>query len=180
MNMNRREMVLAIAIAVIIGGWALLSWVIDPAVAAFSAIDQEAKQLEQDLLAAQTVVESEAIILRRWAGYKKAGLSRSLEDADAQTSGAILAWAEDAGFKQVNLSDGKAKTDREEPFGQISYTLQTAGTLSQIYDLLWAIDEAPFPLSMEKCVINLQNDKDQQLQLSLTVSTLFTPGEEIR
>lgn len=180
MSMNRRELTLAIIVAVTIGGWALLSWVIDPAIAAFSEVQQESEQLEKDLSAAKNIVDNEATILRRWAGYEKAGLARSLEDADAQTSGTILTWAEDAGFKQVNLSDGKAKTDDEQPFGQISYTLQTAGTLSQIYDLLWSIQESPFPLSMEKCVIDLQNDKDQRLQLSLTVSTLFTPAEETR
>ena len=180
MNMSRREATLAIVIAVIVGGLALNAWVINPALAAFSEIKQEAGQLEKDLDAAQTVIANEPTIMRRWASYKKAGLTRSLEDADAETSGALLTWAEQAGFKQVNLSDGKAKQDEEQPFGALSYTLQTAGTISQIYEFLWVIHESPFPLAMEKCVIDLQNDEDQQLQLSLTVSTLFTPAPEQR
>lgn len=173
MNMTKRESTLAVIIAVSLGGWALLTWVIDPVLAAFDQVDQDTMELEQDLLAARTLVDNELKIRKRWTGYEKAGLSRSLESADAQTGGALLTWAEDAGFKQINLSDGKARSDDELPFSEIQYTLQTEGSLKQVYDLLWSVRVAPFPLKMDKCVIDLRNGEDEQLQLSLTVSTLF-------
>lgn len=178
--MNKRESILAGIIAVALGGWALLSWVIDPALAAFDEVAQETEQLERDLRDAKDLVDSEAKILGRWSEYEKAGLSRTLEEADAETGRALFAWAEDAGFRQINLSDGKSKTDAELPFGQLSYTMQSTGTLSQIVDLLWAIRRTSLPLKVEKCVIDLKNNQSEDLQLSLTVSTLFTPEEQTR
>jgi hypothetical protein len=178
--MSKREAILAGIIAVSLGGWALLSWVIDPALAAFDEVAQETKQLEQDLNAAKVMVDSETKILGRWSSYEKAGLSRTLEQADAETGRALFAWAENAGFKQINLSDGKPKTDDELPFAELSYTMQSTGKLSQIVDLLWAIRSSSLPLKVEKCVIDLKNNKSDDLQLSLTVSTLFTPEEASR
>ena len=178
--MSRRESLLLIIIVVALGGWALLSWVIDPALAAYDAVKQETAQLEKDLNTAKVLVDSEATILGRWSGYEKAGLSRSLEEADAETGRALFTWAEKAGFKQINLSDGKSTTDDEQPFGELSYTLQSTGKLSQIVELMWAIRRSSLPLKIEKCVIDLKNNKDDDLQLSLTVSTLYTPEEDAR
>lgn len=178
--MSKRESILAGIIVAALGGWALLAWVIDPALAAFDEVKQEAKQLEKDLNKAKILVDSEAKILGRWSGYEKAGLSRTLEQADAETGRALFAWAEDTGVKQVNLSDGKSKTDSEMPFGELSYTLQSTGQLGQIVDLLWAIRRSSLPLKVEKCVIDLKNNKGEELQLSLTVSTLYTPEEQTR
>ena len=175
MNMNRRETMLALAVGLIIGGWVLLTWVIDPALAAFSAVDEQTQQLEQDLSQARTLVDNEQKIQRRWVGYERAGLSRSLEEADAQTGGALFAWAEEAGFDKINLSDGRARTDDEKPFGEITYTLQTSGTLKQVCDLLWSVRRSPFPLRLEKSVVDLRGGESEVLSVSLTVSTLFTP-----
>lgn len=175
MNMNKREAVLALVVALIVGGWALMSWVVKPAMAAFDEVGEEAAVLEQDLAKARALVDAEAKIRRQWLGYERAGLSRSLEQADAQTGAALFVWAEDAGFDKVNLSDGKAKIDDEQPFGELSYTLQTTGSLREIYNLLWSVRESPFPLRMDKCVIDLQRGEGVQLQISLTVSTLFNP-----
>lgn len=173
--MSKREKFLALAVALIVGGFALLNWVIDPALAAFAEVDAEAAQLEQELTQARALVESESTIRKQWAGYQKAGLKRSLEQADAQTGRALLVWAEDARLTKVRLSDGKAKTDDEQPFGTLSYTMQAAGRLSQICNLFYAVLESPFPLKIEKCVIDVQNNDSEELQLSITVSTLFTP-----
>lgn len=178
--MNQREKILAGIIVVALGGWALLAWVIDPALAAFDAVDQETMQLEQELNEAKALVDSEAKILGRWSGYQKAGLTRSLEQADAETGRALFAWAEAAGFTQINLSDGKPTTDDEMPFGELSYTLQSTGELSQIVDLLWSIRRSSLPLKVEKCVIDLKSNQGEELQLSLSVSTLFTPKEKTR
>lgn len=173
--MSTREKALALAVAIIVGGFALLNWVIDPALAAFENVDTQAEQLEQDLIRARALVDSESKIRKQWGGYEKAGLARSLEQADAETGRAILVWAEDARLTKVKLSDGKDKIDDEQPFGELSYTLQAAGRLSQICELFYTILESPFPLRIEKCVIDVQNNDGDNLQLSLTVTTLFTP-----
>ena len=178
MNMTKRESTLTLIIVLALGGWALLVWVIDPVLAAFEQVDQDTLELEQELLAARTLVDYEMKIRKRWSGYQKAGLSRTLEAADAETGGALLAWAEDAGFKQTNLSDGRARSDKEMPFSELQYTLQSQGSLEQICDLLWSVRAAPFPLKMDKCVIDLRNGENNQLQLSLTVSTLFRSETE--
>lgn len=173
--MSSREKILALGIALIVGGWLLLTWVIDPAFAAFAEIDQEAEQLEKELSLAQSLVDNESKIRKHWAGYEKAGLARSMQQADAETGGALLAWADDAGLSKVKLSDGKDKIDDEKPFGEIRYTVQATGKLDRVYQLLWSIRQSPFPMRIEKCVIDVQNNDDEKLQLSLTVSTLFTP-----
>lgn len=174
--MSKRESILALIIVAVLGGWGLLVWVIDPALAAYSAVQDETKQLEKELENARVLTDSEQTIRRRWSEYEKAGLSRTMENADAETGGALFVWAEEAGFKKINLSDGRSRQDDELPFGELSYTLQTSGSLNQICDLLWAIRQSPFPLKIEKCVIDLRNDQSQELQLSLSVSTLYTPG----
>lgn len=173
--MNQREKALALVIALFVGGWLLWSFVVSPVSAAFDAVDQEAEEVQADLDMARTFVDSEAKIRKRWVGYQRAGLARTLEEADAQTGRALFTWAEDAGFARLNLSDGKTRTDAEKPFGELSYTLQTTGKMSQVYELLWAVREAPFPLRVEKCVIDLKSGDEDQLDLSLSVSTLFTP-----
>lgn len=173
--MSKREKILALGVALIVGGWLLLTWVIDPAFAAFADIDEQTEQLKQELSLARSLVDNESKIRKGWAGYEKAGLSRSMEAADAETGRALLAWADEAGLSKVKLSDGKDKVDDEQPFGELRYTVQTAGKLEQIYKLLWSIHQSPFPLRVEKCVIDVQNNDGENLQLSLSVSTLFKP-----
>lgn len=177
--MNQREKMLAIAVVVVLGGLALMSWVINPALAAYNAVGEEAKQLQTDLKTARAVVDNEAKILERWSGFEKAGLARTRDQADAETSGALLIWAEKAGFdpKEVNLTNDKPKIDEEKPFAELSYTFNGQGKMSQIFDLLWSIHHAPFPLRIEKSVIDLRNDKSEVLQITLTVTTLYTSKE---
>ncbi len=179
--MNTREKTLAIVIAVIAFGWAMMSWVIDPALAAFDELGQESEQLEQELSRARAIVDNEQKILRRWAGYRKAGLSRSRDEADAETSRALYAWAEEAGFDPrtgINLTNDKPKVDEDKPFAELSYTMNAQGTFAQVYEMLWSIRQSPFPLRLEKCVIDLRNEENEQMQLTLIVTTLFTPDEE--
>jgi hypothetical protein len=173
--MTKRESTLALIVVLSLGGWILLTWVIDPVLAAFEKVDEDALQLEQELSVARTLVDNESTIRKRWAGYEKAGLARTLDAADGQTGGALLAWAEQAGFTQINLSDGRARSDDDMPFGRLQYTLQTEGSLEQVCDLLWSVRLAPFPLKIDKCVIDLRSGENADLQLSLTVSTLFQP-----
>ncbi len=177
--MNKREKMLAVAVVAVLGGLALLNWVIDPALAAFDAVGVQAEQIKNDLKDARVLVDSEAKILQRWTGYEKAGLDRSRDEADAQTSGALLIWAEKAGFdpKEVNLTNDKPKVDDDKPFAELSYTLNAQGKLSQVFDLLWSVDHSPFPLRMQKCVIDLRNDKSEALQVTLTVTTLYKSQE---
>lgn len=171
--MSGREKLWAILIAGIVVGYGLWSFAVEPVVAAFDQIETEAASLEQDLIRARALVDNEAKLRKRMVGYERAGLSRTLNQADAQTGGALLAWAEQAGLEKINLSDAKAKADKDKPFGELIYTLQTAGSLQQVYDLLWSLKQSPFAIRVEKCVIDLRNDQSDQLQLSLTVSTLF-------
>jgi len=174
--MNRRETILAAAVGTIVVGWVLLAWVIDPVLAAFDEVDEQTRELEQELATARALMDSEQAIRGRWGGYQQAGLSRTVEEADAQTAGALLAWAEDAGFTQTTLSDGRVREDDEQPFSSLNYSLQTSGRLEQVCDLLWAIHRAPFPLRIDKCVVDMRNDQSDELQLSLAVSTLVSTG----
>lgn len=176
--MNRRETILATAVGTIVVGWVLLAWVIDPVLAAFDEVDEQTRELEQELSTARALVDSEQAIRERWGGYQQAGLSRTVGEADAQTAGALLAWAEDAGFEQTTLSDGRVREDDEQPFAALNYSLQTSGRLEQVCDLLWAIHRAPFPLQIEKCVVDMRNDQSDELQLSLAVSTLVSTDPE--
>lgn len=173
--MNKREKMLALIVALVVGGWALLNWVVDPLLAGFDTVKEESAQIEQDLSLAQTLVDNDTKIRKQWKGYEQAGLARSLELADSESRRAILVWADKAHLSKVKLSDGKEKTDDDKPFGELTYTIQATGKLGQIYDLLTSVHESPFPLRIEKCIIDVQNSDGENLQLSLTVSTLFTP-----
>ena len=171
--MNQRERTLGIVIVGLLGGLALWSWGIKPVFAEFDRLDKQADTLEQDLKIARNLVNNEAKYRTQWLGYERAGLSHTLEEADALTSGSLLSWAEDAGLDKVNLTDGDDRLQRDKPYGELVYTLQTAGQLREISDLLWSIRHSPFPLRIEKCVLDQRNPEAEQMQMVLTVSTLF-------
>jgi|GEM_PF-2365301 len=175
--MNKREKILASTVGAFVLGWAMLNLVYDPMMTAFDAVKQESQELEQQLIQAHALVDSESTILRRWAGYEKSGLSRTRDFADVEASSSLLAWAERAGFdpKEVILTNDKTKIDQEQFFAQLSYTLSAQGSLKQIYQMLWSIRQSPFPLRLEKFVISIRNDSSESLQFTMTVSTLFTP-----
>eukprot|EP00752_Nemacystus_decipiens_P014029 g12465.t1 len=136
MKMQRSDMLLQINRGSVRPAGGSSTWIDFPI--SFNEVDSQAEALEQELSAAKALIESEHKVRQRWAGYEKAGLSRTLEEADAQTGAALFTWAEEAGFKKINLSDGRSRQDDEMPFGELSYTLQTSGSLDQICDLLWA------------------------------------------
>ena len=176
--MNPRERILTIMIALLLGGLILWMWGVQPMLATFTQLDEEVDSLERELKVARKLVDNETKLRSQWLGYERAGMSRSLEEADAQASGALLTWAEDAGFEKVNLSDGDDRIDRDQPYGEIVYTLQTAGQLRGVSELLWSIRHSPFPLRVEKCVLDQRNPEAKELQIALTVSTLFSAAPQ--
>lgn len=177
--MSIREKILALVVVLALGGWVIMGWVVDPALQAFDSMNEESERIEQELLLARSTVANASEIRRKWASYEKAGLRRSQESADAEAGRSLLVWAESARLNKVKLSDAKGKKDDDKPFGELSYTLNASGELSQVCDLIYSILESPFPLCIEKCVIDVQNSDGENLQLSLVVTTLFTPEDDL-
>jgi len=178
--MTSRERLLAILTGITVTFGALAYFVIFPLLASYDQMNQDAAQMQSKLDEANVILDLQTHIENRWESYQNAGLNSDEELATGRAMGFITNECDAVGINSPRIRYGNARSlarrGEENGFYEITYTLTGSGDLASIQALLWAIDHASFPLRIAKCEIRSNNQRSNELTLTLELSTIFHPA----
>ena len=168
--MNRRELILALAVAGLIVFFAVDRLVIAPLTEGYAAMNEQADQLQSDLTEAQVMVRSADKIEKRWRDYRKAGLASAIDAARIRVQVQVSAWSAETGLQVSTLSSGRVVPG--DTYDRMTFALTGSGSLQQIRDFLYDLQSANFPLRVTDCTITRRSDESDTLSVTLQLSTI--------
>lgn len=176
--MSKRETTLAIAIAamlVLLAGYALVAV---PIMNAFDRVAKETAELETQVNEARVLIDNQRTIEGRWASYRTAGLRVDQFDARRRTQESITQWSAASRLSITNLeASGEASRDDDNPFEEITFRLSAKGSILALQRFLEHVSASPFPLRITDCSISNRREGSEELDLSLTLTTIIQPED---
>lgn len=165
--MKPREKLLALltGLAVVLF---IIFTVVEPKIrASFETLAKDTEAAQKKLTDARVLVDSQNKIDRDWAEYRNA----SLPDRDPdQALRIITQWAREAG---LSLPDGQTgRLVEGERFDMHPFTFSAQGTMRSVEQFLWSVQTSPIPLRVVSCSIRSRDEGKDQLDLSLTLTTI--------
>jgi len=167
--MSARESLLALAVAVMLLVLVVFMFLLPPIESAFARVNEEADALELSLIEDRAAIANQKAIEDRWQSYRLSGLNLAEDDARIEVQKRLNQWSMDAGVDLPSIMD--MRTVPGERFVEVGFVVTAHGDLEGIQKMLFLIRQADLPLRIRKCSIESRRDGDDQLTLSITLST---------
>lgn len=173
MKLSKRERIIAIVAAAVVGLLALDRFVLTPW---FDARTQLASQLETaraEAARAEQVFDNLRRANRRWADLAGDTLHVEASAAEGQLLNALRDWADDSG-----LTLSAVRPDRgagTHGFERITIRASGAGGMRQVSRFLWRLHTTDIPARLDEMQIAARRPGTDDLTLQFAVSTIYLP-----
>ena len=167
MQSKRRETLLKIAVAAIVGLWLLDRVVLSPAITHWKKQSERIATLREEVQRGRGLVERERSIRARWAEMFRTDLPDDPSSAESEVFKSIARWAQQSRVSFTSLSP-----DWREHEGYDTYECEAKaiGDQASLARLLYEIEADPLPAHVQNCEISAQNAQGKQLLLTLRFS----------
>lgn len=170
--MQKRERLLAAAVAVMLGGWLIDSVVLQPTLAWFAAVDKQTAIARQEVGEAQALIDRQARIMADWRARHAAGLIDDEDQARFNLQRTLESAAQGSGFTIAAVSAGQMiPANQDQVYDLLRLTVSGHGALIQVQGFVAAIEVARMPLSIERSEWSSGDARKDQLDVALTLST---------
>lgn len=170
--MQKRERLLAGAIAVMLGGWLIDSVVVQPSLAWFALVDKQTTTARQEVGEAKALIDRQARILADWRARHAAGLVDDEDQARFRLQRTLQSAAQGSGFTIAAVSAGQMiPANQDQVYDLLRLTVSGHGALAQVQGFVGAIEAAAMPLSIERSEWSAGDARKDLLDVALTLST---------
>ena len=170
--MQKRERLLAIGVALLVGGWAVDAMLVEPGLAWLAALRAEARSAAADAAEAGLLVDRSKQIMDRWRSWHASGV---LDDEDAarfRAQQAVAGAARGSSCTIDTLGGGqRVLAAQGQTYDLLRLTVSGQGSLAEVQGFIAALESAPQPLRIERCELAARDPRKDSLDLSLTLST---------
>ena len=178
--MQKRERLLAGAVAVLVGGWLIDSVVVQPTLAWFAATDKETQTATREAGEAGVLIDRQARILADWRARHAAGLVDNEDQARFRLQRTLQDAAKASGFTISSVGGGQlVPATQEQVYDLLRLSVSGHGALEQVQRFVAALEGAAMPLKIERCELSSGDARKDALDAALTLSTRLV-GENAR
>ena len=178
MRSSRRERIILTVTLILVGLYALDSWVLTPLMARNAELGRQLERLEADLLANQNKIRKRRALARKWSDWVKSSLKQEASETESQILNAVRSWAHDAGIKLVSIQPERPSQKGE--LREIRFQASANGSYASLVRFLYLLESTDVPVRTQNVelrpVRGADSDSDR-LVLSLRFSTLYRVPE---
>jgi len=171
MNINKRQQVLAIAAAAIVGFFVLDKLVITPLTRSWKERSITIADLRKSIVQGHATLDREQITRRRWNEMRKNTLPFGASVAEQEMLGAFDRWSRDSGISVSSIKP-QWKRGTTDDYSVLECRVDAAGNLSTLTRFLYDVEHSPLALKIESVELAARDNNGQQLALGLLVSGL--------
>ena len=171
--MNKRERMLTVVIALLVGYFVVDRLLVVPLTARFAALDEQVVAARQRYEAARVLVDNAQVLRDRWQAYQQVGLAAEESVVRIRVQQNLTDWSRQAGFDLTTCT--ASRTIKGERFSEVHFIARGTGSLRSVVQLLASVHTSPFPLRILSCDLVSRDEKLDVLTLGLTVSTICMP-----
>lgn len=178
--MQKRERLLAGAVAVLVGGWLVDSVVVQPTLAWFAATEKETQAATREAGEAGVLIDRQARILADWRARHAAGLIDNEDQARFRLQRTLQDAAKASGFTISSVGGGQlVPAAQDQVYDLLRLSVSGHGALEQVQRFVAALEGAAMPLKIERCELSSGDARKDALDAALTLSTRLV-GENAR
>jgi hypothetical protein len=175
--LNQREKKIAIILGVILGGYAVYAYAIDPYMSAVNEVHKNQAAATSQINAAHHLFLNRKSVSDEWKTMMANGLETTPSAAELRVLPEITQWAENLG---VHIDSHKTDSPNQSgDFQQMRITVTGNGTITNISHLIFDIETSKLPVQISDCrIFSKKADGSDDLDFQLSVSTLiFAPPQ---
>lgn len=177
--LNKREKTMAVVVAAIIGLVVVYSFVIEPYFDARSDAQASFDKADTALHNADILFRREKKLRPVWTTLTANGLTSAPADAQQQLRTSLLTWIQESGVTLSNLTPDLPMPEKEKQFIRVGVKLSVTGPMSALAKLMYRLETAKIPLNVEDMQISQRKEAADDLQVTLSLSTLcLAPPED--
>ncbi|HEX3132090.1 MAG TPA: hypothetical protein VHX44_00740 [Planctomycetota bacterium] len=170
--MQKRERLLAGAIALLVGGWLLDSVVVQPSLAWFAAVDKDTRAARREIGEAKVLIDRQGRILGDWRSRHAAGLIDDEDQARFRMQRTLQNAAQTSGFAIASVGGGQLiPAAQEQAYDLLRLTVSGHGTLDQVQRFVATLESASMPLKLERSELSSGDSRKDGLDAAFTLST---------
>lgn len=172
MNNQRRQFLLKVSAAAVVGLFLLDHFVIEPALQGWSDQNARITALREKVQRGRQLCEREAALRERWAGMLRANLPSDPSETDhsAAENVAIKAvgrWVRDSQINLNSLTPNPQWQTREEGFETYECRVAATGTQAALGRFLYELEsDSSVPVNLEECELTTRDPRGSQLTLT--------------
>jgi len=170
--MQKRERLLAGAVALLIGGWLVDSVMLQPSLAWFAAMDKDTQAATREVGEANVLIDRQARILADWRGRHAAGLVDDEDQARFRLQRTLQDAAKTSGFTIASVGGGQlVAATQEQVYDLLRLSVSGHGSLEQVQRFVATLESAAQPLRIERAELSSGDARKDVLDAALTLST---------
>ena len=181
MVLNKREKSIAIALVAVVGLVLVYNFGIEKYWDARTQAVAERDTAEQKLRQADNLMLREKKLRPVWSQLISNGLTATPSDAQAQLLNSMNTWVQESGIALSSMHPERLPTapEKDKQFIRVGVKLAGSGPMSAVAKLMFRLETAKIPLNVEDMQINQRKDGADDLQITVTLSTLcLAPGAD--
>ncbi len=169
---SQRERFLVAITALVLGAFALDSFILTPLVRAASELRQEQEALEAQLLANQNTMRKRKKSARQWSTWVRSGLKRDPSDAEAQILNAVHTWSGEAGIMLISFQPERPAQKGE--LREIRFHATANGSYDSLIRFLYSVEQSGIPVRVQRLELRpVKGDDRHRMVMDLRFSTLY-------
>ena len=175
MVLSKRERIILMITALVVGALVVDKLVLGPATNRLDAMKIEREQLLAQVNEAQSLFERQRVLAPRY----RAMLSDDFRD-DKEAESRILRvlddWSEESTLTLSSVKPERVASD--QGLKEMTFVVAGKGTLRAVAQFLWRIETAAYPLKVKSMQLGSANEAGDSMSLQLRLSALYLDSEE--
>jgi len=168
MRSNRRETVLKVAVAALVGLFILDRALISPAIAGWKTQSERIADLRVKVNRGRQLMERERAIRDRWAEMHRTDLAEEGSAAENEVFKAVARWGRESRISFTSLTPQWRHHD--EGYDTFECRASATGDQDSLGRLIYEIESDPLPAHLQECELAARDAQGRQLNLTLRVS----------
>jgi hypothetical protein len=182
-TLSKRERFIGIAVAAVVGYFALDRIAISPLMAQREELLGKINDAELDLARGKSLIASKRTLDRQLSENVARGLTQDPSTAQSQLLNNVLAWAQESGLTVSSLKPNPAPQavpkvggkpgEKEKAFLKLTCRATMAGSMQEAGRFMFRLQTSSIPVRITDVTINSKKEGTDDLELTLGLSTIF-------
>jgi hypothetical protein len=176
MRSNRRETILKIVVAAVVGLFILDRAIISPAIARWKSQSERIADLRVKVNRGRQLMEREHAIRSRWDEMHRTDLADEGSAAENEVFKAIGRWGRESRISFTSLTPQWRHHD--EGYDTFECRASATGDQDALGRLIYEIESDPLPAHLQECELTARDAQGRQINLTLRVSFMRLAAAE--
>lgn len=171
MTLSKREKMIAVVTATVVGLLILNMYVIGPLMDAREELAAQELRLTREINDARALLKESREANRRWPELRKSGLTSDQSTAASSLLNAMESWSLSAGLPLSSMRPDRSNT--VQGLHDLTYQATADGSMRAIVGFLYRAETAQMPARIRELQITSRTDGADDLSMQLRMSTIW-------